>query len=33
MDECDKAALYEESCRPSIYERHASLHSPDYTGK
>lgn len=32
MDECDKEALYVESCRPNIYERHTFPHTPDYTG-
>lgn len=32
MDECDKSALYAETCRPNVYERHTYLQSPDYTG-
>lgn len=34
MDECDKASLYQDSCRPSIYMRPGILpHSSDYSGK
>ncbi|KAK9692984.1 Protein tyrosine and serine/threonine kinase [Popillia japonica] len=32
MDECDKASLYQDSCRPSIYMRPGILpHSSDYS--